>query len=71
MRHYATTDEGKRILTHLSCDAPGCEATIRPYSKISESGWTNYGESGSYHILQWNYCPEHAGLAHVRAAHGA
>ena len=57
-RRYARVeDTGERFLHHLECDH--CEATIKPYPKISESGWMKSGqvENGRN---QWttDYCPD-------------
>jgi hypothetical protein len=64
MRVYARReDNDQRVLLHLECDAPGCDATIKPHPEINKSGWTKQGQyygPGDDRNLEWDYCPEHS-----------
>lgn len=59
-RIYATEEgSGRRFLVRVECDGPGCEESIKPHPRISESGWTRYGQDHGpgTEKLEWDYCP--------------
>jgi hypothetical protein len=62
MRHYATRDDGKRVLVEITCDEPGCDASIKPHLEIAKSGWMKTGQRigsgvGDFSVQDW--CPAH------------
>ena len=58
MRVYAYDEKGNKYLIKITCDM--CEKEIKPYPKISESGWMKEGWNngiGSESFVKY-YCPD-------------
>lgn len=48
-------------LVEITCDEPGCKASIKPHPQIAESGWVKVGFAYAFaeHSVNY-YCPDHA-----------
>jgi len=59
MRIYATEENGTKHLIVMECDS--CDARIKPYSNIAESGWEKWGTyhgPGDDRNIEILLCPE-------------
>lgn len=63
-RVYATeNDSGARVLVRIECDAPMCDAKVRPHPEIATSGWVKCGVKKNDVRFEYAYCPDHAHMA--------
>ena len=62
---YMHGQDGTPRLFGISCDAPDCDASIRPHPQIAESGWVQSVAIDNLGVVENDYCPMHAHLAPI------